>query len=108
LIEFKQTFPYILDSFSLLTFLKNEPGAEIVERLLHETAKGKVKSFVNVVNVAELFYIIARKKGEEQAQIINESLKGWGLKVLEADLQTAILAAKAKTKYAISLLTHFA
>ena len=41
---------FILDSYALLTFFRDEEGADTVEKLLHEAAENKHEIYISVVN----------------------------------------------------------
>ena len=51
----------VFDTEALLAFYLGEPGGKKVERLLAETMKGETRSCLNIVNIAELYYILYRK-----------------------------------------------
>jgi uncharacterized protein with PIN domain len=54
----------VLDSFALLSFLRDEPGAEKVAALLEKAEHREQPLHMSEVNYAEVQYIIRRKDGE--------------------------------------------
>jgi PIN domain nuclease of toxin-antitoxin system len=56
---------YILDGSALVAYLRDEAGAEIVERLLLDTRN---PCFAHAINLCEVFYDFHRANGEADAQ----------------------------------------
>lgn len=65
-----------MDSSALIAFLKDEPGAEIVERLLLDSTN---TCYVHAVNLCEVYYDFLRRGGEEMAQGVLSTIAGFGL-----------------------------
>lgn len=55
---------YVLDSYALLALLQDEDGAQEVEDLI---VSDDAEITVSVINLGEVFYILARKAGQEAA-----------------------------------------
>jgi len=58
----------VLDSYALLAYFEDEPGAEKVQNLLEQGEKGKVGLLMSVVNWGEVYYSLCRSKGAEKAE----------------------------------------
>ncbi len=56
---------YVLDSYALLALLQDEEGAQEVEDLI---TGEDTQVTMSVLNLGEVFYIVARKGGEEAAR----------------------------------------
>lgn len=97
----------MFDSFAVLVLLRNESGAELVQRLLDEVKSGEARGYLSAVNLAELVYIITRRKGSEAAGLVFESVKSWGLQVIEVSTDSAMAAGTVKAKYPMSLADAF-
>lgn len=52
---------YVLDSFALLAYLQDEPGARIVQEVL---ADENAEISLCTMNLGEAYYITHREKGE--------------------------------------------
>lgn len=53
-----------LDSFALLTWLKNEPGAATVDALLNQSSvSDDDRCYVALLNLCEVYYRLLRLKG---------------------------------------------
>jgi ribonuclease VapC len=94
---------YVLDSYALLNFFENEDGAEKVEILLKDAQAGKCQLYMSVVNLAEVYYSIERREGEEKAVEIYSLIRSFLLTFVEVNLAMALQAAKIKSQYAIAL-----
>ncbi len=94
---------YVLDSYALLCFFEDEKGAEIVEALLHEAQNTENALYLNVINLAEIYYSIERRANEAKAIEIYNLLQAYSLKFVEVDAYLALVAAKLKAKHPIAL-----
>lgn len=58
-----------LDSFALLCWLQDEPGAEVVEGYLATgSTKPDARPPISLMNLGEVFYRVARTRGSEAAE----------------------------------------
>lgn len=91
----------VFDSQPLLSFFLQEEGAARVESLIGEIEKGSREGYINIVNLIELRYILA-KAGKDLAE---ESVTGSGMKIVPLAAGDYIwkIAAELKANYAISL-----
>jgi len=67
----------VLDSYALLAFLEDEPGAEKVQRFFEQADRSRMELFMSVVNWGEVYYSLCRSKGAaraEEALLIIEQL----------------------------------
>ena len=63
---------YVLDASAMLAYLRNEPGAEIVEDAL--TAPDS-HCFAHSINLCEVFYDFFRSAGETMPSLIYRPLE---------------------------------
>ena len=99
---------YVLDSYALLAFFRDEPGAGIVEKLLNEAAEDKHELYTTVVNAGEVYYISYRKDGAPGAELAWQALKKFPLHVIDVDLDFSLAAAKIKSTNRLSYADAFA
>ena len=99
---------YVLDSYALLAFFRDEPGADIVEKLLNEAAEDKHELYITAVNAGEVYYISYRKDGAAKADLAWEALKKFPLHVIDVDLHFSLAAAKIKAGNKLSYADAFA
>jgi len=99
---------YVFDSFALIAFFTGEPEGEKVKEALRECLQGKAQGFLSVINWGEIFYIIARKKGQKLAQEILEKIENYSLEIIEADKDLTLEAARIKARYPLAYADCFA
>jgi predicted nucleic acid-binding protein len=100
--------PAVLDSHALLSLLRDEPGAEDVEKILTEAGRRDERAHMTEVNYAEVQYIVRRKDGEAAWQTIAGELIATPIQFHVADRVLADRAADFKARYKISLADAFA
>jgi predicted nucleic acid-binding protein len=100
--------PVVFDSHALLSLLRDEPGAEEVEKILTEAARRDEPAHMTEVNYAEVQYIVRRKDGEAAWQTIARELVAAPIQFHVADRVLADSAADLKTRFKISLADAFA
>lgn len=98
----------VVDTEALLAFYLDEPGAQKVEEILKGTIEGRVKCFLNVVNLCEFYYILARKSGK-LAEEKESNLRSYGVKIVPvSDGSLWREAARIKASHSLSLADAFA
>lgn len=94
---------YILDSYALIAYFEDEPGAEKVERILEQAEKGKIRLLMNVINWGEVYYSIYRSKGEEKAEDSLFIIEQLPIRLIEVDRDLVSQAARLKARHSIAL-----
>ena len=94
---------FVLDSFAMLCFLEDEPGAEEVHKLLNAAATGTCQLNMTVVNLAEVIYTVTRHEGQEQASEVLSLLESFPINFEEIDKELALIAADIKSRFSIAL-----
>lgn len=118
------SFPVCLDSWAVLAWLNGEPPGRVVRDTLRwalgDAEAGEALATVlgrkdgppcisiNVVNLGEVFYILARRAGEEEASIRIEQIRLLPINVLPADDKTVMSAARIKARHRVSYADAFA
>jgi len=98
----------VLDSYAMMAFFQDEPGAEIVHVLLLETEKGKIRLVMSVVNLGEVWYSIARTTSPEIADGYIRDIHGMAIEIVDADWQLTRQAAVYKASGNIAYADCFA
>ena len=62
---------YILDACAVIALLRDEKGADTVEKVLIRAESGSAKVYMNIINIMEVYYDFYRSDGESFA---NEQL----------------------------------
>jgi predicted nucleic acid-binding protein len=96
----------VLDAFALLAYLGGEPGHQRVKDLLES---GSADLVMNDINVGEVYYSIARKRGLREAEyFLNVILPSLPVRVLDNSFDQVIEAARLKAGLAVSFADCFA
>lgn len=96
---------YVLDSYALLALLQDEPGAQEVEDLI---VSDDTEVTVSVINLGEVFYILARKIGKEAASTFERKvMETPKIVVADASWQRVKAAAVLKSIGGISFADCF-
>jgi predicted nucleic acid-binding protein len=98
----------VLDSFALLSFLRDESGGEKVAALLEKAGQREQPVQMTEVNYAEIQYIIRRKDGDAAWRVVASELPALPIEFHPADRRLADLAADFKTRFKLSLADAFA
>ena len=80
---------FVLDSYSLLAFFRDEAGADAVEKLLNEAAEDKHELFISVINSGEVYYMSCRKDGISKANLVWEAMQKFPLLFIEVNMDLA-------------------
>src|SRR6188768_2196910 len=99
---------FVLDSYSMLAFFRDEPGADAVEKLLNEAAEDKHELYITVVNVGEVYYMSCRKDSVAKANQVWEAMRKFPLHFIEIGMDLSLAAAKIKANYKLSYADAFA
>jgi len=99
---------YVLDSFAVLAYLEDEPGALRVARILSRAARGRARVWLGLVNYGEVVYIIERERGLEQTHRAIAAIDQLPLDVAAVDRPLTFRAAHVKAHYAVSYADAFA
>ncbi len=98
----------VLDSHALVAFLREEPGSEMVRRILEKAAERDAPVHMTEVNYAEAQYIIRRREGDNAWAAIARELPVMPIEFHAVDRRLADLAAEYKSRHKLSLADAFA
>ena len=98
----------VLDSYALMAFFEDEPGADFVRGLIHKAVESDTNLLMSVVNLGEVWYSIARTNSPEIADQYVHEIKGMGIEIVEVDWTLTRQAAAFKVKGNISYGDCFA
>jgi len=99
---------YVLDSYALITYFEDEPGADQVAQILSQLIQGKAKGYMSVVNWGEVYYNTMREEGVAEAEKVILQLDKFPIQMVEANRELTYEAAKLKGKYRIAYADCFA
>jgi predicted nucleic acid-binding protein len=98
----------VLDSFALIAYFRDEPGAETVEQLLVTASKKDNPLHMTDVNYAEVKYSIVKKDGAHAWEEAAKILEGLPIEFHSTTRSLADTAADFKTRFKLSLADAFA
>jgi len=99
---------YVLDSYAMIAYFEDEPGADRVEEILSQLTQGEAKGYISVVNWGEVYYNIMREAGAVEAEKAICQLDKYPIQIIEANRNLAYEAAKLKGHYRIAYADCFA
>ena len=98
---------YVFDSFALLGWLTDEPGANTVQAILEKAERKLAQIYVSWMNVAEVYYITARRSLDPDkhltARTVVETIESLPVQIQVVSKSEALAAASLKAGYPISL-----
>jgi len=98
----------VFDSWSLLALLQGEAaGPEVRSLILRAERMGRERSITSV-NLGEVWYNVARRRSEAEADVRVEELVETGLDVVPADWALAREAASLKARWRLGYGDSFA
>jgi ribonuclease VapC len=98
----------VLDSWAIMSYLQGEPSAEKVADIIADAHEDDVSLLMSVVNAGEVWYIIARRTSDADADRSIRQLKQLGIEMIDADWEIAHQAGKFKAEHRMSFADCFA
>ncbi len=98
----------VLDSYALMAFFEDEPGADFVRGLIYKAVESDTNLLMSVVNLGEVWYSIARTNTPEIADQYIHEIKGMGIEIVDIDWTLTRQAAVFKVNGNISYGDCFA
>ena len=98
----------VLDSWSIIAYLEDEPAAQKVEDIILHAHEHKIPLITTVVNAGEVWYILARGTSPAEADAGIAGLQRLGIEFVVADWPLTKTAAAFKSKHKMSYADCFA
>jgi predicted nucleic acid-binding protein len=99
---------YVLDSYAMIAYFEDEPGADRVAQVLKQLIKRKAKGFMSVVNWGEVYYNTMREQGISEAEKVILQLDKFPIQIVDVNKELAYEAAKLKGEFRIAYADCFA
>ena len=77
---------YALDTWAVIAYLGDEPSASQIADLIASAHEESIPVFMRVVNVGEVWYIIAREVSEEEANNSIRELHDLRIQFVDVDI----------------------
>jgi len=97
----------LLDSFAVLAWIQDEPGAQIVEDLLYRAQDEGEQVLLNIINLGEVYYCCARVQDISFARDIVEKIRLLPVTIYPCSNDLVLEAAAFKAQYPISYADAF-
>lgn len=98
----------VLDTFAILAYLNKEKGWQKVRTGLKEAKKGNLTVYMHELNLGEVYYIIHRRRGREEADKLVSWLRMCPISFVGLEADMVIRASRIKAVYPISYADSFA
>lgn len=98
----------VLDAWSVMAYLEDEPAGEKVADIIAGAHEQRIPMMMTVINVGEVWYIIAREVSATEAEKAVEELRHLGIRFIDADWNLSREAAEFKARYKMSFADCFA
>lgn len=93
---------YVLDSYSLITFFEKDNGYDKMIDLFNNAVKDNINLFMNIINWGEVYYIILREQGPEEADLFEENFEKLPVELIYPYKSLVKSASKYKAYNALS------
>ena len=98
----------VFDSWAILAFLQREPAGPVVRSLIIEAAEAGAEMWITAVNLGEVWYNLARRRSDSEADAAVADLERIGFQVRSIDWDLARQAAVYKARHALAYADCFA
>jgi ribonuclease VapC len=98
----------VLDSWAIMAYLEDEPAGEHVGEVIADANEENTPLLMCVVNVGEVWYIIARETSTTDAENSLLRLRELGIEFVEANWSLTHDAARYKSKHRMAYADCFA
>ena len=98
----------VLDSWAALAYLGGEASGQEVADVITSAHENRIPMYMSIINAGEVWYILARKMSEAQADGAVTDLKGLGVELIDADWPLTRMAGTFKARHRMSYADCFA
>ncbi|HAW50112.1 TPA: PIN domain nuclease [bacterium] len=99
---------YVLDSWAVIAYFNKEPEGNKVRDKLLEAREGKIKIYMHLINLFEVYYILCRKVGEDKAKRLIGWFKRCPVSFIGLEDDILFSAGRIKARFPISYADSFA
>ena len=98
----------VLDSWAVLAYLGDEASGQEVADLITSAHENRIPMYMSIINAGEVWYILARKISETQADKAVTDLTNLGIELVNADWLLTRGAGTFKAHHRMSYADCFA
>jgi len=100
--------PKIIDSWAMIAWAAEEPGASAVQDLFERAESDGLQLFMSVLNVGATFYILAKRRNAALAEQFLNSLPSLPIRIDVPDQDGVMAAARVKASHTVAYGDSFA
>ena len=100
--------PKVIDSWAMVAWIQDEPGASALQTLLLNADAGNLQLLMSWYNVAETFYTVAKRKKLAVAEEFLARLPSLPIRLVLPDEDGIMAAARVKASHSVALGDAFA
>ena len=104
----KKARAFVLDAWAVMAYLEDEPAAERIADIIADANDDGTPLLMTVVNLGEVWYIIAREASEAEAERSVTEIRHLGIRIVDADWTLTREAAGFKARHKMSYADGFA
>lgn len=97
----------VLDSWALLAWIQAQPAAPQVRALLEQAERNVVSVWMSWINIGEVFYLLARRRGLDAAEQFLARVPSLPLRTVMPEQADVVQAARLKGTRRISYADAF-
>ncbi len=98
----------VLDAWAIMAYLEAEPAGKQVKQIISEAQDQLMSLLISTVNAGEVWYNVARRTSETEANGEIAALQQLGIRLVSADWTLTRQAAAYKSIYPIAYADCFA
>src|SRR5579872_1993289 len=99
---------HVLDANAIYVFLRNGPGAELVEDVFKAARQANSSALMSVINWGEVYYTLTKRSGLVSANAALRQLDNLPLSILSVDMEQTRVAASLKSSFGLPYVDCFA
>jgi len=99
---------YVLDSYALIAYSREEKGAETVAEIIDDGLNDRAELYLSVINWGEIYYITLRNFDLKRAELFRETIARYPIAIVEANKELTLQAAQYKAFNKMSYADAFA
>lgn len=98
----------VFDSWAVLAILQGEPAGQEALSLMADCLESGGEVFLATINAGEIWYNVARRRSDTDADHTIDELRAWGIQLIDAGWELTRQAARFKAKGKMSFADAFA
>jgi predicted nucleic acid-binding protein len=103
-----RTTKLVFDAWAVLAILQGEAAGQKALDLMADCLESSGEVLMTTINAGEVWYNVARRRSESDADRAIEELRAWGIQFVDADWELIRHAARFKMKGKMSFADAFA